>query len=1070
PIENTITTKSIYNLNHNIQWAVEDTDIAYYENGEIKTVSIGKTKLTAYDSSTGIELTCDITVKESYKDVTDGIITSVYGPGWDELLTSEQFSLIADAGIDLVYGRGGGSVQDNKNAIKYAYQNGMNYMVVDYNIYANSPHLSKEEIRALYEEYRGMSGFGGVYLTDEPKNPNKEFVRPYNILKEIEPELFVHLNFLPGFVYDSYEQYEFQLDDFAALTTNTDYLMFDIYPFLYSGGVEYKAMFDSYNTVRKSGLKNDIKTACYIQAVGYGGATAEHFAKRVPTAADILYQDMVSLAYGFKHLSYFKWGPGGSSPTEKFSDGGIDADGNPTPTYYAIQAANRQIHALGGTLANLDAEEVYLSGSSTYSQPTVPADFFVHTSSGSSLVFSYLKDRQTGRNFLMVVNNDVENAVTVPLSFADGINKISVADNQTGDFSEKNINGNYNVTLAAGDAALIALPEGYRYSGAQPEANRNIALNKRVTGTSSIGEDGWYLNCLTDGYVTDSANKGLNGWCSEKSESSYETSVTVDLGETKQFNSLTLYAAASQTGAREFFPKSYTVSVSDDNENWRNIITQTDAEVKSSSNFTFSAVNARYVKITVTDMNCVDQEYAAAIAEIEITAEPKVERVYTQSDSPDGYYVYAFCAGADYVKMPTWTQKAVDGNTQDDIIWYNAEPGIWEINGKEYNYRYFVPVSEHNGEHGMYNTHVYAYNAYGNHAIGTVFRFTNDYVFDLNYGNVTQNLITGLENVVSAQGVTVSCDSSEDTLTLNGTLQNSFTFLDFTALRAIVEKGDTIKATVEFISGSTDGYVVLDLYNDLHSSPLGSRMFRDFKKTGSHEFYIDSDELADEISVYKLWLYKPETYNPVFSNLKIRVKLEIINSDEYIYSPSGKSVEYASYVGNLPVLENRSDARFLGWFTQPEAGEQVTSQTFNTQVGSTVLYAHWQEARTEYVYSSEERMTAAQFASLYLDGAGAQFEGDSGGYMATGTAACIKDSSGIITDRYIFVLYGDLNSDGLRDGRDAVIFSSIECGMLNEGNTSFAVLAAADCNNDGETDENDYRFIIYSGLKRNDYS
>ena len=55
------------------------------------------------------------------------------------------------------------------------------------------------------------------------------------------------------------------------------------------------------------------------------------------------------------------------------------------------------------------------------------------------------------------------------------------------------------------------------------------------------------------------------------------------------------------------------------------------------------------------------------------------------------------------VSFPTWTAK--DG--QDDIIWYDAE-----INGNTASYR--VNTSEHNNESGLYVTHIYAYDTYGN--------------------------------------------------------------------------------------------------------------------------------------------------------------------------------------------------------------------------------------------------------------------------------------------------------------------------------------------------------------------
>ena len=55
------------------------------------------------------------------------------------------------------------------------------------------------------------------------------------------------------------------------------------------------------------------------------------------------------------------------------------------------------------------------------------------------------------------------------------------------------------------------------------------------------------------------------------------------------------------------------------------------------------------------------------------------------------------------ISFPTWTPL----NGQDDIIWYNAE-----INGNTASYR--VNASEHNNEIGLYVTHIYAYDTYGN--------------------------------------------------------------------------------------------------------------------------------------------------------------------------------------------------------------------------------------------------------------------------------------------------------------------------------------------------------------------
>ena len=66
--------------------------------------------------------------------------------------------------------------------------------------------------------------------------------------------------------------------------------------------------------------------------------------------------------------------------------------------------------------------------------------------------------------------------------------------------------------------------------------------------------------------------------------------------------------------------------------------------------------------------------------------------------------------GVDRVQFPTWTQK--DG--QDDIIqdWGTNAAASGARNGDTYTYQ--VNIADHNNESGLYNTHIYAYDKYGN--------------------------------------------------------------------------------------------------------------------------------------------------------------------------------------------------------------------------------------------------------------------------------------------------------------------------------------------------------------------
>lgn len=68
--------------------------------------------------------------------------------------------------------------------------------------------------------------------------------------------------------------------------------------------------------------------------------------------------------------------------------------------------------------------------------------------------------------------------------------------------------------------------------------------------------------------------------------------------------------------------------------------------------------------------------------------------------------------GVDRVQFPTWTQK--DG--QDDIIqdWDRNEAASGTKDGDTYTYH--VNIADHNNESGLYSTHIYAYDKYGNSA------------------------------------------------------------------------------------------------------------------------------------------------------------------------------------------------------------------------------------------------------------------------------------------------------------------------------------------------------------------
>ena len=152
---------------------------------------------------------------------------------------------------------------------------------------------------------------------------------------------------------------------------------------------------------------------------------------------------------------------------------------------------------------------------------------------------------------------------------------------------------------------------------------------------------------------------------------------------------------------------------------------------------------------------------------------PKVVRGTYVKNGVDGYWAYAYVetnGGADInrVQFPSWTDKVVNGNSQDDIQsnWgtnsaASGTAGSWTVGGQTYNYRYYVKVSDHNTEYENYNTHIYAYNNVGAQHSGSIgakvtFNYAVKYTGNGNTAGSTTNqtVVYGTPTTISSNGYT----------------------------------------------------------------------------------------------------------------------------------------------------------------------------------------------------------------------------------------------------------------------------------------------------------------------------
>lgn len=131
----------------------------------------------------------------------------------------------------------------------------------------------------------------------------------------------------------------------------------------------------------------------------------------------------------------------------------------------------------------------------------------------------------------------------------------------------------------------------------------NKALHKSVTASSTISDSNWNIAEAVDGQST--SISGAMGWTSNNTTSTNHTEwITVDLGSTSSISKVDLYPRNDSPNAGYGFPVDFTIQVSTDNTNWTTVVTETGYSLPAGAvqSFTFTSVNARYVKVNGTSL------------------------------------------------------------------------------------------------------------------------------------------------------------------------------------------------------------------------------------------------------------------------------------------------------------------------------------------------------------------------------------------------------------------------------------------------------------------------------------
>lgn len=617
-----------------VTWKSDKTSVVTVDAGG-KVTAKGKGTATVSATAGSVTETCTVKVVDEKARFDENIMISIFWPPTKDYINDEQYKLMADAGITYVMGAGDalGEKETVEKMLALCDKYGMLMTVGDDRLGRNLLNMSEDEIKAVVAEYQNVPGVGGYYMLDEPFNPNI-FFDAYRVLKSIEPDKYMHLNFLPSASYANMETYISQMDDWCKLCASTgyplDYLMYDRYPYgVAAGSMDRVGFLANMDACHDVGLANDVKTGAYIQSICIPGGF------RRPTDSEIRYEIYMYLAYGYKQISYFTW----FTPvdrSEPFEDGIISSTGVPNKHYAAVSKINHEVLALGKVLIDCDALEIYLNGE-TWGQESIPEDFPVQPTDNKNYTVSLLKNRESGRNYLMVVNNNFSKGQALSLVLDSKITGLYEVSKTDGTLSEVSLDGRkLEIELAAGDGVLYALPEGLDFTDPVTPApvGTNLAIGGQVQCNSSTGESDQYMNNLNDG-ERECEYSGTLGWASNKTK---ETEIIVDIGYAADLNRVDIYPAGTGKTFGRNFGKNITVSVSEDGKSWKKVHEQTGINAKEGiPSFTFEKSHARYVKLDITGYSGT-----LALAEIEIFMDdgsvgeagtnngPREEIVYTE--------------------------------------------------------------------------------------------------------------------------------------------------------------------------------------------------------------------------------------------------------------------------------------------------------------------------------------------------------------------------------------------------------------------------------------------------------
>ena len=342
------------------------------------------------------------------------------------------------------------------------YMEGTNLKLLAYNYVFSSDAKGnnwQQNMVNFVNKLKHHPNLGGWDFGDEPKWKDLNALKPrYELLRKTDPTHFISYNLVGqiakdftgpcktlGVYLDSIQK-KFEMDSWSS----------DFYPIRIVRGklsVNYEQFYQNLEAFSKKSKETGIPMWTFCESLAYVADANTTFP--IATLPYLSFEAFSALGYGSQGLAYYTyWQRKGIKV--KMLSALVDMEGKKTKSWYAAQKVNLDIKALTPVLLGGEMIECRHTGKISFKgvKPSLgtfgPIESMTHGEKGVQV--SHL--RNGSKNYIMLVNHDVENKQKVNLTFKKTANMKQIKVD-SGKLDKKSVKNNCSVTLTPGGYCIF---------------------------------------------------------------------------------------------------------------------------------------------------------------------------------------------------------------------------------------------------------------------------------------------------------------------------------------------------------------------------------------------------------------------------------------------------------------------------------------------------------------------------------------------------------------------------------------------------------------------------------------